>query len=261
MSQFSEVAFYWANQISTEIESKWRMVQSKGATTQFTCPVCSFQGRFVSDRAPTGWRYAAMCPQCRSMERHRLQVLAMREIQSSTDLSALSILHMAPERALSQVLRPWFKTYTTADINPEGVDMVVDLTSAGNIPDESYDVIYASHVLEHIAADELALSEIARMLKPGGFAVLPVPLVGERTIEYPCPVATEFGHVRAPGYDYYERYKSHFSTISTFSSEDFDERYQVFVYEDRSRYPTKSCPYRVPSHGAAHRDVVPIAYV
>ena len=64
---------------------------------------------------------------------------------------------MAPEHALSQILRPWFKTYTTADINPEGVDMVVDLTSAGNIPDASYDVIYASHVLEHIAADELAL--------------------------------------------------------------------------------------------------------
>ena len=83
------------------------------------------------------------------------------------------------------------------------------------------------------------------MLKPGGFAVLPVPLVGDRTIEYPGPVATEFGHVRAPGYDYYERYKSHFSTISTFSSEDFDEQYQVFVYEDRSRYPTKSCPYRI----------------
>jgi predicted SAM-dependent methyltransferase len=195
------------------------------------------------------------------MERHRLQALAMGEIKKSTDLSSLSILHMAPEPALSKILRPWFKTYTTADINPEGVDLVIDLTDAANIPDESYDVIYASHVLEHIAADELALIEIVRMLKPGGFAVLPVPLVGDSTIEYSGPVASEFGHVRAPGYDYYERYKDHFSTITTFSSEDFDERYQVYVYEDRSRYPTRSCPYRAPSSGARHRDVVPVAYM
>jgi SAM-dependent methyltransferase len=261
VSQLSEIAFYWANQISFELESKWRLIQAKGATTQFACPVCSFQGRFVSDRAQTGWRYAAMCPRCRSMERHRLQILTMNEIRKSTDLSGLSLLHLAPEPALSQILRPWFARYTTGDIDPQGVDIKIDLTRAGNIPDDSYDVIYASHVLEHIVEDELALSEIVRMLKPGGFAVLPVPLVGETTIEYPGPIATEFGHVRAPGYDYYDRYKSYFSTVTTYSSEDFDERYQVYIYEDRSRYPTRSCPYRIASAGARHRDVVPVAYL
>lgn len=201
-----------------------------------------------------------MCPKCKSAERHRLQFLTMQELNKSTNFSGLSLLHIAPEMALGEILRSWFGTYTTADINSAGVDFAVDLTAA-DLPDESYDVVYASHVLEHISADYLALKEIVRILKPGGFAVLPVPLVGEVTIEYPAPVVTESGHVRAPGYDYYERYQEFFSNVKTFSSEDFDERYQLYVYEDRSRYPTMACPYRVPSQGARHRDVVPVAYV
>ena len=39
----------------------------------------------------------------------------------------------------------------------------------------SVDVVIASEVLEHIADDELALSEIVRVLKPAGVAVVSVP--------------------------------------------------------------------------------------
>lgn len=248
------------HQVSNKIESKWRLIQAKGATKQFTCPICLFEGRFVTDRTPFAQRYAALCPQCQSAERHRLQFLAMQEMRKSNDFAKLSLLHIAPEKALGPLFRSWFGTYTTADINPDGVDLVVDLTEA-DLPDRSFDVVYASHVLEEIPADHAALKEIARILKPGGFAVLPVPLVGEVTVEYPAPVATEYGFIRAPGYDYYERYLTYFSSVTTFSSEDFDERYQPYVYEDRSRYPTKASPYRVSSRGARHRDVVPFAFV
>jgi predicted SAM-dependent methyltransferase len=247
------------HQAAIDIEAKWARSR-KGGSIQFTCPVCSFEGHFVTDRALTGWRYAAICPACGSCERHRLQVLSMRELRESIDFSRLSLLHIAPEQALGEEIRPWFMNYTTGDINPVGVDLAIDLT-VSTIPDQSYDVVYASHVLEHIPNDDLALENIARMLKPGGFAVLPVPLVGATTVEYPHPVEVEAGHVRAPGYDYYERYKKHFSNVTTYASEDFDERYQVYVYEDRSRYPTKMCPYRTASFGARHRDVFPIAYV
>ena len=248
------------DQVSNNIESKWRLVQARGTTKQFTCPICLFEGRFVTDRTPFAQRYAAICPRCQSAERHRLQFLAMEEMRKSNDFTKLSLLHIAPEKALGPIFRSWFGTYTAADINPDGVDLVVDLTEA-DLPDKSFDAVYASHVLEEIPADHAALREIARILKPGGFAVLPVPLVGEVTIEYPAPVATEYGFVRAPGYDYYERYLTYFSSVRTFSSEDFDERYQPYVYEDRSRYSTKACPYRVSSRGARHRDEVPFAFV
>jgi hypothetical protein len=159
------------HQVSNKIESKWRLIQAKGATRQFTCPVCLFEGRFVTDRTPFAQRYAALCPRCQSAERHRLQFLSMQEMRKSNDFTKLSLLHIAPEKALGPLFRSWFGTYTTADINPDGVDLVVDLTEA-DLPDQSFDVVYASHVLEEIPADHAALKEIARILKPGGFAVL-----------------------------------------------------------------------------------------
>ncbi len=254
---FSSV--WWKlNNVVFGIESKYR--QRISGSKQFSCPICLFEGGFVTDRSATGSRAYAQCPQCGSAERHRLQFLAMSELNDSMDYSEKSILHIAPEASMGKVLSAWFGSYTTADLNPDGVDFAIDLTSA-DVPDNSYDVLYASHVLEHIPDDHKALAEIARIVKPGGFAILPVPLVGEFTIEYDSPVRAEFGHVRAPGYDYFDRFSKYFSRVQTYSSSDFDERYQTFIYEDRSRYPTRSCPYRMPSKGARHLDVVPVAFV
>src|SRR5207248_8738231 len=42
-------------------------------------------------------------------------------------------------------------------------------------PDDSFDKVIASEVLEHIPADERAMAEIARVLKPGGHAAITVP--------------------------------------------------------------------------------------
>jgi hypothetical protein len=162
--------------------------------------------------------------------------------------------------ALGAILRSSFGTYTTPDVNGVGVDVMVNLIAA-HLPDASYDVVYDWHILERIPADNLALMEIVRILKIGGPAILPAPMVGEVSTKHPAPVTTESGHVRARRYDYYERHKAYFSTVGVFSSEDYDERYQLYVHEDRGRYPTITCPYRVPSQGARHNDVVPIAYV
>jgi hypothetical protein len=84
-------------------------------------------------------------------------------------------------------------------------------------------------VLEHIKEDDHALAEIRRVLTPAGIAVLPVPIVAGTTIEYPH--AYEFGHVRAPGADYYEKYQQYFAQVKTWSSHDFPSQYQVFIYE------------------------------
>jgi SAM-dependent methyltransferase len=125
----------------------------------------------------------------------------------------------------------------------------------------SYDVVYASHVLEHIKDDALAIAEIRRILRPNGIAILPVPIVGGRTVEYDEPNSAEHGHVRAPGLDYYDRYRKVFSEVKVFSSEEFDPGYQVFVYEDRSHWPTPEMPLRLPSDGVRHADFVPVCSV
>jgi hypothetical protein len=96
-------------------------------------------------------------------------------------------------------------------------------------------------------------------LTPSGIAVLPVPIVAGTTIEYPH--AYEFGHVRAPGADYFEKYKKYFAKVKTWSSHDFPSKYQVFIYEDRTVWPTPERPLAHPMAGEKHMDIVPVSYV
>jgi SAM-dependent methyltransferase len=42
-------------------------------------------------------------------------------------------------------------------------------------PDASFDIVIAAEVMEHIPADQAAMREVARVLKPGGTAAITVP--------------------------------------------------------------------------------------
>lgn len=170
------------------------------------------------------------------------------------------MLHVAPEPFLRKLLEPRFARYETADIEMRGVDHHADLRCLP-FRNASYDLVFASHVLEHIAEDEGAIAEIRRVLRPGGIAVLPVPVVAQRTIEYSAPNAHEAGHVRAPGPDYFEKYRQFFTRVEVFDSSTFSEVHQPYIYEDRAGWPTAEMPLRPPMAGIRHYDFVPICYV
>jgi ubiquinone/menaquinone biosynthesis C-methylase UbiE len=51
----------------------------------------------------------------------------------------------------------------------------LDLTRL-TLPDESWDVVICYHVFEHIPDDRAAMREMYRVLKPGGWAVVQVPV-------------------------------------------------------------------------------------
>lgn len=80
-------------------------------------------------------------------------------------------------------------------------------------PDNTFDIVYCSHVLEHVPDDHKAMREFARVLKPEGWAVFMIPLSAEQTIEDPLitsPAERErlFGqhdHVRRYGPDFKDR--------------------------------------------------------
>jgi len=115
-------------------------------------------------------------------------------------------------------------------------------------------------VLEHVDKDHKALQEIHRVLSPKGIAILPVPVVSPKTIEYPESNPYEFGHVRAVGVDYFKRYETVFAKVEVFSSSDFDARNQLYTYEDRSIFPTEKSPLRLPMPGEKHADYVPVCF-
>lgn len=101
--------------------------------------------------------------------------------------------------------------YVTADRDPASGEVCVDITSMA-FADDSFDVILCSHVLEHIPDDASAMADLHRVLRPGGWAMLQVPLdeTREHTFEDAAvidPAEREqlFGqadHVRVYGRDY-----------------------------------------------------------
>lgn len=204
-----------------------------------------------------GVRKHAKCPKCGALERHRLQYLVLMELFDKMDFSGLKMLHFAPEPFFKSIFLDRFEKYETADLCMKNVDHNVDIQELP-FEDQTYDFVFASHVLEHIPDDRKALQEIRRILKPNGIAVLPVPVVCDHTIEYPQANPTEAYHVRAPGLDYFERYEAYFEKVEVQGSDSWPEKHQPFIYEDRSIWPTIACPWRLPMSGEKHADFVPI---
>ncbi|HEU5170405.1 MAG TPA: methyltransferase domain-containing protein [Gemmatimonadales bacterium] len=176
------------------------------------CPVC---GSFVRAFKPYGLvlRPEARCPSCGALERHRLVWLYLRYCTPFFDRTPRLMLHVAPERALEPGLTevPNLRRIT-GDLTQRGVMLRFDVTGIP-LPDDCFDVIYCSHVLEHVPDDHAAMRELHRVLKPGGFALLQVPVLREQTFEDPSVTSPEerlrlFGqhdHVRVYGRDYPER--------------------------------------------------------
>jgi SAM-dependent methyltransferase len=227
---------------------------------RFHCPICAYEGPFADFRSFAGYRQHAICPRCGALERHRLQWLVINEVFKDASSRKMKMLHFAPENFFRPMFSQRFSKYETADLLMKDVDHKVDITALP-FNDKSYDLVFASHVLEHIRDDKRAIQEIRRVLAPGGMAILPVPIVCEKTIEYPEANPHEAGHVRAPGMDYAEKYRGHFGRVDVHSSEAYPREFQIFIYEDRTRWPTSECPLRPPMQGKKHSDFVPVCYV
>ena len=123
------------------------------------------------------------------------------------------MLHFAPEPCFVCEFRKISGLdYVTADLYDSKAMLKMDITKI-EYPDEAVDFFYCSHVLEHIEDDAKAISEIYRVLKKGGFAIIMVPITVEKTFEDPSvtdPAEREklfgqYDHVRLYGVDFKDR--------------------------------------------------------
>jgi SAM-dependent methyltransferase len=131
------------------------------------CPICGYQGPFAAHRhKPSIW-----CPGCDSRPRHRLLKLWLD--RAAPIGPEARVLHFAAEPWMRAALAH-VREYRTADLNDK-FELQLDLEAMA-LPDGRFDVVIANHVLEHVD-DARALTEIRRVLSPGGIAVLTVPLV------------------------------------------------------------------------------------
>ena len=176
------------------------------------CPVCGKSSRaFAAFGDPP--RTEAQCTHCLALERHRFLWLYFTEKTDLFDGSAKQVLHVAPEECFAQRFKNVLGDgYTTADLmNPKAM-VKMDITDI-QYPDDSFDVVYCSHVLEHVPDDRKAMCEFNRVLKTDGWAILLVPIQADETFEDPSITSPEerrqaFGqadHVRIYGPDYVDR--------------------------------------------------------
>jgi ubiquinone/menaquinone biosynthesis C-methylase UbiE len=112
-------------------------------------------------------------------------------------------------------------------------------------PENSFDVIYCSHVLEHVPDDRKAMREFLRILRIGGWALLQVPITGTRTFEDPSitdPYERRrlFGqedHVRRYGPDYKNRLEEAGFKVTSYRASDLIENeedyYRIGIQKNR----------------------------
>ncbi len=181
---------------------------------RFTDPI---DGKSYRKFLPYGYgkqRLNALSPGTLSLERHRQMWLYL---QRETDFfsAPLKVLHIAPEQ---EFLRRFKKLpnldYISADLFSPIVDVKADLLDLP-FEDNSFDLVFCNHVLEHIEDDRQAMRELYRVLRTGGWGILQVPLKNANqktyedfTITDPKERQRHFGqydHVRWYGMDYFQR--------------------------------------------------------
>lgn len=158
-------------------------------------------------------REDAQCVHCGALERHRFLWLFLQKKTDLFDGKPKKMLHVAPEHCFeSRFKKRLDDDYLTADLfNPRAM-VKMDITDI-QYADQSFDVIYCSHVLEHVPDDKQAMREFLRVLKNDGWAILLVPIISEKTFEDSSIVDPKkrlkaFGqedHVRRYGPDYVDR--------------------------------------------------------
>lgn len=191
------------------------VIDNDSRIEKYHCPIC---GSDIPSFRPFGikLRKNAQCPKCGSLERHRAFYVFLKKY-TNIFYKNNKLLHFAPESTFYNLFKSMKNIdYVTADIQPSSlIDEQMDIQDIP-YPDNSIDVFYASHVLEHVEDDKKALKEIYRIIKPknkGGYALIVVPIIREKTIEDPKYNTPElrtkyygqFDHMRAYGKDFKKR--------------------------------------------------------
>ena len=184
------------------------------------CPLCGCRRRKFLPYGYVTQRDNALCPNCLALERHRtLWLWLLCESDIGRGAVALPrLLHVAPEVALmrkfSRIYAKQPADYVTADLESPLADLHFDIQ---HIPleDESFDVVICNHIMEHVEDDRLAMREIMRIMRKGGWGVIlsPVDLQREKTFEDDTitdeaertRIFGQYDHRRIYGRDYAER--------------------------------------------------------
>ena len=177
------------------------------------CPVCekSFK-KFLSYGSSVAHRDNVLCPYDLTLERHRLMWTYLKDKSNFFTEEKLKVMHIAPEQCFySKFKKQNNLEYTTGDLLSPLADIHFDLHKIP-LEDNQYDVIFCNHVLEHVEDDHKCMTELHRIMKPGGWGIFQVPIDTSRAETYEDASITspeerekhfwQYDHVRLYGLDY-----------------------------------------------------------
>ena len=220
---------------------------------KFTDPI---DGKSFRMFLPYGYgkqRNNALSPSTLSLERHRLLWLYLKnETDFFTSKEKKKVLHFAPEQAFYKLFRNQKNIeYTTTDLFSPLADVKADICDLP-FENDSYDIIFCNHVLEHIPDDTKAMQELFRVLKPGGMGILQIPQDLKRETTFADDSITDqkeraaifgqYDHVRIYGRDYFDKLRSIGFTV---------------IEED---YTNKIAPELVEKYCLAKGEIIPVCF-
>jgi predicted SAM-dependent methyltransferase len=207
MQKVKQLIFDHVPQVLTDILGLVNKVLYRGSAYQ--CPLCLSSLRsflplpreFRMTLEISGHRFTAshfetlnvdnyLCPVCRCADRDRLSALFLKKIPLERQANK-TLLHFAPERALSSFIRRNFQySYRTADLYRKDVSDRVDIARMDNYATASIDCFICSHVLEHVPDDTMAIQELYRVSKSTGWGIILAPIIPELARTYEDPSKT-----------------------------------------------------------------------
>lgn len=185
------------------------------------CSMCGWHGKAFMN--------GNICPKCKSMARHRLIPYAVQHFGVNFNQR---LLHIGPNiDEVAYVLRHFLPSeYHRLDISPSNMINLRGNLCEIPLSDNSVDVGFIWHVLEHVPDDRRAIKEMYRVLRSGGMFLVSVPLNPpgrEKTAEDDSIPREKYlevhgheDHVRSCGLDYAERFEEVGFAISTLNVKD-----------------------------------------
>lgn len=177
------------------------------------CPVCerSFS-KFLSYGADIVHRDNVLCPYDLTLERHRLMWLYLKDDSNFFTAERLDVLHIAPEQCFHSLFKKQSNlNYLTGDLVSPIADIHFDLHEIP-LEENRFDVVFCNHVMEHVDDAIRCMSELHRVMKPGGWGIMQVPQDHNRALTLEDPSITspedrekfywQKDHVRLFGQDY-----------------------------------------------------------
>lgn len=159
---------------------------SDPSTDRRVCNICGWHG---ADFDGTAHSEMAGCPSCGSIARDRFLFWCWTH-RVSHDAGA-RVLETSPR--LGSEYRDRMAAivdYTASDYDQSAHRAMISLDlQAIDLPDACLDVVLTPHVLEHVPDTESALSELFRVLRPGGSILLMIPMPQSKTAP---PVTPEY---------------------------------------------------------------------